>query len=49
MPFPRCGYVRSRTLHHLECDDELAALLPRQVHVAELALPERFADVEIIQ
>jgi hypothetical protein len=34
---------------HLERDDVLTVLLARQVHVAELAAPQRLTSVEVAQ
>lgn len=34
---------------HLECHNKVGPLLPRQVHIAELAAPQRPPDVKVIQ
>lgn len=39
--------LQLRLEQHLERHDVLALLLARQVHVAELAAPQRLPDVEV--
>lgn len=43
------GLLQLRLEEHLQCHDVLGSLLPRQVDVAELAPPERLADIEVTE
>jgi len=42
------GLLQLRLEQDLDGDDELARLLARQIHAAELARAERLADVEVV-